>query len=77
MMVPELKPCPFCGGEAEFIFKPIIANDPDCRTLVRVRCADCYAQSPYKRNPKWHGWFVDSKKKAADAWNRRKEDDLR
>jgi Lar family restriction alleviation protein len=64
----KLKPCPFCGGEAEVISK----WTDNGRRIVRVRCSVCQAQSPYKANPELHGWFrwIDCDK-AAEAWNRR------
>lgn len=72
----KLKPCPFCGGEAEFIYKFLSPHDMDNKMLVRVRCKECFAQSPYKANPKYHGWFdAINKRKAAYAWNRRVTDD--
>lgn len=66
------KACPFCGGEAEFISKPMVVKRTE-RTVYRVRCADCYAQSPYRSNAFLHGYH-ETLGKAAEAWNRRKED---
>lgn len=69
----ELKRCPFCGGEAEMVSKFMMANG--FRGIAyRVRCSECYAQSPYKRNPILHGFHVSSDK-AVEAWNRRADDD--
>ena len=58
----ELKPCPFCGGEAEFVdngyFKDVSCKDMNCRG---------YAAS---LNNKF-------KKDAIEAWNRRTDDRYR
>ena len=55
----ELKPCPFCGGEAEFIdngyFCDVSCKDTDCRG---------YADSLTNK----------TKKEAIKAWNRRIND---
>lgn len=58
-MTNELKPCPFCGGEAEY----------RCAKYVRtpfkhsVVCLDCFASVPPK----------DSEHEAINAWNTRVE----
>lgn len=67
----ELKPCPFCDGEAEYIRKTVKLNGYK-GDVVRVRCSKCHAQSPYGRNRRLHGFHV-SDYYAADAWNRRSD----
>ena len=65
----ELRPCPFCGGSAEYVCKAALVNGFHGE-VFRVRCSQCHAQSPYKRNPRLHG-FHTTVESAADAWNRR------
>ena len=65
----ELKTCPFCGGKAELMHKFMFVNGYR-GDAVRVRCSQCYAQSPYKRNAIMHG-FHKTEEAAVEAWNRR------
>lgn len=54
----ELKPCPFCGGEAcmqEHVFHGYTST-------YGVVCLDCCAETRQ---------FYDTKEEAAEAWNRR------
>ena len=51
----ELKPCPFCGGEAELLIVP------GKQTKWVIRCRKCFANN---------GAFV-SDHDAVEAWNRR------
>ena len=53
----ELKPCPFCGGEAAF-------GANSCQGFEYVRCASCKART-------WSCY--DTKEQAAEAWNTRAE----
>lgn len=53
----ELKPCPFCGGEAAF-------GANSCQGFEYVRCASCKART-------WSCY--DTKDQAAEAWNTRAE----
>lgn len=60
-MSEELKPCPFCGGDARIIAKPY-------EPKVCVGCDDdtCLGFSGL-------GWLYDSEKEATEDWNRRAE----
>jgi len=58
----KLKPCPFCGGEAETFwaqFATKLNPEPD----VTVRCTKCDVINGWYRTPK----------QAADVWNIRME----
>lgn len=54
----ELKPCPFCGGEANY------AQGSAGKLLPWVRCRDCGAETS----------VYDSVEEAAEAWNGRAEE---
>ena len=58
-MMNKLKPCPFCGKEAEFE-KFYFDEHYDWR----VRCTCCFAQT----------YFMDTQEEAAEAWNERYSD---
>lgn len=64
----ELKPCPFCGGDAEMIdVKAYIS--PKKRTIYRVECKkgiECPGM------PGTRGY--DTEREAAAAWNTRTAD---
>ena len=64
-MKTELKPCPFCGGEAEE--KSQTASLFNTRNVWYIRCKSCHSTG----EPKWHP------KQAIEAWNRRAEDESR
>ena len=57
----ELKPCPFCGGEA-FVFK--ITENP-LPMMCAVVCKACHAGTNHKT----------TEARAVEAWNRRSNDD--
>ena len=63
--MPELKPCPFCGGEAEYahLKKRRVRHIGICCPSY-IRCKVCCATSPVKINTE----------NAIEAWNRRAED---
>ena len=69
-MAEELKPCPFCGGEAKLFLDIICAGHGDSAHKYYAICKSCGAAGPYFY-PRFVGTEVDCEKVAADAWNRR------
>ena len=70
----ELKPCPFCGGEAK------ASSWHNCNYPImeaRIECTKCYAQSGTESAGNKLGCHDASNglhiKKAADIWNKRVE----
>lgn len=75
----ELKPCPFCGGEAKvalvrpnFMLKKlhnryVAAGCPSCGAATRLFWANNKTKSPLINEAHENG----AKKEAAEAWNRR------
>lgn len=68
-MMDELKPCPFCGGEAEFDVRETKHGE-----IIFVSCTMCDASS---KAFKFHGDadYFESRaaNKAAHFWNSREE----
>ena len=64
-MTEELKPCPFCGGEARLLLnaKRKIYGKAEYRTGVVACCNVCEARMCY-----------GSEKLAIEAWNRRADE---
>lgn len=62
----ELKPCPFCGGEAELFYHPNARND-DCRAF-EAKCFSCGA-----RIGRAVLGMGKTKEGAVSAWNARAE----
>ena len=66
----SLKPCPFCGGDAEIMYyKPVITS-PSASYYAYVRCLSCGAMHHV------HRIDCDTTEKEAvneviEAWNRR------
>ena len=58
-MATELKPCPFCGGEA-FVYCSGSSSNGE---FMEIICKECHCQTPRLRD-----------NKAIKAWNRRAED---
>ena len=54
----DLKPCPFCGGEADVIEHLFYEHD----SLYGLQCKKCKAKTYL---------FYESEEKAIEAWNRR------
>ena len=68
MPSPELKPCPFCGGEAE-----ISATGDYDEIVVSVRCTECTARVRLADDSRDRD-FDKLKAEAVAAWNRRAAD---
>lgn len=65
-MKTKLKPCPFCGGEAELI--PILMDYDTAESFVR--CRNCFAKGKtYKTAVRGEDKLRE--KQAIAAWNRR------
>lgn len=67
----NLKPCPFCGGEAELCYGPGLGTDSCRGYTLYAGCNECGAKSPglwqeKKPKPDDQSW-----KDAADDWNSR------
>lgn len=74
----ELKPCPFCGGEAEITFSGRYIQRGHVRGYIVARCRTCkasvsggfYEGEPLEEQP----WPIDETIGGCDAahiWNRR------
>ena len=63
-MANELKPCPFCGGEAAmpYYYDPFDGYQGNCGRYV-IRCKECSAQIQNQ-----------NRNKAFEEWNRRWKD---
>ena len=74
MTTPDLKPCPFCGGE------PLLMQKEN--NSWYVTCNSCSASSK-EHAPRavipWEAYHAlqDAVSKAVDAWNRRANDEGR
>ena len=79
----ELKPCPFCGGEAKVAFAhPEFMLKRLKFRYVFAGCTKCNVTTPLfnAKNKTGSPLFNDynteqAKKKATEAWNRRAEDE--
>ena len=71
----ELKPCPFCGGEAEFKTELVGPGffESTSKAYIYVRCKECHAETKaYKESP-----YYSALEKAIEAWDRRTANDSR
>ena len=75
----ELKPCPFCGGEANIKNMDLHTRDGSIRAYWRVKCSKCQTEKGYTsiyclRDDDTLFVAFDGRKRAIDAWNRRADD---
>ena len=82
MKTPELKPCPFCGGEAEMRNDGLILDGLSTfYTTWRIKCITCGASVKAQRGTfsfEKDGKLIetnDAKYMIATAWNRRATDE--
>jgi Lar family restriction alleviation protein len=80
-MSEELKPCPFCGGKAEFAVSKNESSDLDVEFKFYIRCLACNIAQPrnYAVSLKLSQKGVimpvkDEREMAVKAWNRRTND---
>ena len=78
----ELKPCPFCGGEAEYLIQSHSASGNDRGWMFGIRCKKCNVTTP-KRNFELVARLCedgqihitkDERGEAADLWNGRADE---
>ena len=74
----ELKPCPFCGGKAEFHISSYDGNNSTRKWWFDVRCKKCFSRLPnvYRIDVLFSTSgdikiLTDERNKAVEKWNRR------
>ena len=70
--IPKLKPCPFCGGEADLV-KGVEPRSfhPQAKEYYIVQCNNCNLMFGFDLD--YGGIFWDEKS-AIEAWNNRSEE---
>ena len=69
----DLRPCPFCGGEAN-LYKVYSSKHKYQCWFINAYCTVCGARSkpyPAKNDPDETGWNDEACRAASQAWNRR------
>lgn len=75
----ELKPCPFCGGEAHFLIKCSLEHGTTRGWEFGIYCSECNvttAKTNYRLEIRLGDLghiteIVDERQMAVEAWNRR------
>jgi len=62
--IPELKPCPFCGGRV------ILGRGIDCE-ITGILCRSCHVMVKWDIQMRSHETFGENETKWAEKWNRR------
>ncbi len=65
MHIPQLKPCPFCGGKAEY---QQFANP---QNFFKVKCTVCDCSTDGFRHNHVQGTDIENKTLNSEIWNRR------
>ena len=70
--MPELKPCPFCGGEAKVMYA---MEEGGTKTVFSVICQSCGTGifRPRRIPNEWNAYVGVGE--AIEAWNRRAENE--
>jgi hypothetical protein len=77
------KPCPFCGGEAKFLINKLVAKRKQAGWRFGIYCTKCGVVFP-KTDYRVEMTFsddgeikptIDEREIAAEAWNRRVNDE--
>ena len=75
MNIEKLKPCPFCGGVADFRVK--LVNPARGLSQIKVGCMDCEAESHHALinmdELKCGTDFLLAAKAASERWNKRSD----
>ena len=66
----ELKPCPFCGGQAKYVTN-IIKDGHDCYGVGYVECQACLSQTGLFNIDGYWGVQPYTEEEISKRWNRR------
>lgn len=76
--MPELKPCPFCGGEAYYTTLSNDSNNSNVGFTFEIACKECKTTYPKRytikivlSNTGELESYIDGREQAAEDWNRR------
>lgn len=79
----ELKPCPFCGGKADFKTRSNLSSHSEVGFDFTIKCRECDVEIPRTYRVTLAigmsgriNTIIDERQKAMDDWNRRAGDGL-